>query len=89
MGAYLPAGHRPLMASAFMTVLVPKVAGVRAVIACTPPQDAGAGHPAMLYTADDAAPTPCSPSVVFRRSPRWLSGWRDEPVDMIVGAGNV
>src|SRR3954468_9418142 len=48
VGAYLPAGHRPLMASAFMTVLVPKVAGVETVLACTPPKGGGSGHPAML-----------------------------------------
>jgi sulfopropanediol 3-dehydrogenase len=51
VGAYLPAGHRPLMASAFMTVLVPKVAGVETVLACTPPRGGGPAHPAMLYTA--------------------------------------
>src|ERR1700750_618044 len=50
VGAYLPAGHRPLMASAFMTVLVPKVAGVETVLACTPPRGGGARHPATPST---------------------------------------
>jgi sulfopropanediol 3-dehydrogenase len=90
VGAYLPAGHRPLMASAFMTVLVPKTAGVERVLACTAPQAGGAGHPAMLYTADL-----CGADAVFS-----LGGVQavaamafglegEEPVDMIVGAGNV
>jgi sulfopropanediol 3-dehydrogenase len=89
VGAYLPAGHRPLMASAFMTVLVPKVAGVGRVVACTAPQAGGPGHPAMLYTADL-----CRADAVFS-----LGGVQavaamafglegEEPVDMIVGAGN-
>jgi sulfopropanediol 3-dehydrogenase len=89
VGAYLPAGHRPLMASAFMTVLVPKVAGVDAVVACTPPRGGGPGHPAMLYTADL-----CGADGVFS-----LGGVQalaamafglegEDPVDMIVGAGN-
>jgi sulfopropanediol 3-dehydrogenase len=89
VGAYLPAGHRPLMASAFMTVLVPKVAGVGRVLACTAPQAEGPGHPAMLYTADL-----CGADAVFS-----LGGVQavaamafglegEEPVDMIVGAGN-
>ena len=37
VGAYLPAGRVPLLASPFMTVLVPKVAGVETVVACAPP----------------------------------------------------
>jgi sulfopropanediol 3-dehydrogenase len=89
VGAYLPAGHRPLMASAFMTVLVPKVAGVDRVLAATPPQAGGAGHPAMLHTADL-----CGADAVYS-----LGGVQavaamafgvdgEAPVDMIVGAGN-
>jgi sulfopropanediol 3-dehydrogenase len=89
VGAYLPAGHRPLMASAFMTVLVPKVAGVDAVLACTPPRGGGAGHPAMLHTADL-----CGADGVFslggvQAMAAMAFGLDGEaPVDMIVGAGN-
>lgn len=36
-GAYIPGGRYPLLASAHMTILTAKVAGVRHVIACTPP----------------------------------------------------
>ena len=43
VGAYLPAGRVPLLASPFMTVLVPKVAGVETVVACAPPHR-GRGH---------------------------------------------
>jgi sulfopropanediol 3-dehydrogenase len=42
VGAYCPSGRVPMLACAFMTVLVPKVAGVDQVVACTPPR-AGAG----------------------------------------------
>ena len=89
VGAYLPAGHRPLMASAFMTVLVPKVAGVERVLACTPPQAGGPGHPAMLHTADlsgaDGIFTLGGVQAVAAMA-FGLEG--EEPVDMIVGAGN-
>lgn len=34
VGAYLPAGRFPLLASAFMTVNVAKMAGVDSVLAC-------------------------------------------------------
>lgn len=36
-GAYVPGGKYPLTASAHMTVITAKVAGVRRVVACTPP----------------------------------------------------
>jgi sulfopropanediol 3-dehydrogenase len=37
-----------MLASAFMTVLVPKVAGVERVVAAAPPRD-GRVHPGMLF----------------------------------------
>lgn len=37
VGAYVPGGRYPLMASAHMTIVTAKVAGVRRVVACTPP----------------------------------------------------
>src|SRR3954468_14436208 len=89
VGAYLPAGHRPLMASAFMTVLVPKVAGVERVLAATPPREQGPGHPAMLHTADL-----CGADAVFslggvQAVAALAFGLEGEaPVDMLVGAGN-
>ncbi|MET0929945.1 MAG: histidinol dehydrogenase, partial [Aeromicrobium sp.] len=36
-GAYVPGGRYPLLASAHMTVVTAKVAGVERVMACTPP----------------------------------------------------
>ncbi|BCS24228.1 histidinol dehydrogenase family protein [Aspergillus puulaauensis] len=37
VGAYIPGGRYPLLASAHMTILTAKVAGVPNVVACTPP----------------------------------------------------
>lgn len=37
VGCYVPGGRYPLLASAHMTILTAKVAGVKHVIACTPP----------------------------------------------------
>jgi sulfopropanediol 3-dehydrogenase len=89
VGAYLPAGHRPLMASAFMTVLVPKTAGVGTVLACTPPQAGGAGHPAMLYTADRCRADGVYSLGGIQAVAAMAFGLEGEaPVDMIVGAGN-
>jgi sulfopropanediol 3-dehydrogenase len=37
VGCYVPGGRYPMVASAHMTILTAKVAGVKRVIACTPP----------------------------------------------------
>lgn len=39
VGAYIPGGRYPMVASAHMSVLTAKVAGVPRVVACTPPID--------------------------------------------------
>lgn len=91
VGAYQPAGRVPLLASPFMTVAVPKVAGVERVVACVPPGRGGGVHPAMLCSisasgADDIyalGGVQAMAAMAFGL----LEGF-DEPVDMIVGAGN-
>ncbi|HEY6891723.1 MAG TPA: histidinol dehydrogenase [Solirubrobacter sp.] len=88
VGAYLPAGRVPLLASPFMTVLVPKVAGVETVVACAPPSGDGI-FPSLVYST-----ALCGADRIFA-----LGGVQAlaamafglagiEPVDMIVGAGN-
>jgi sulfopropanediol 3-dehydrogenase len=49
VGSYVPGGRYPMLASAFMTIVVPKVAGVEQVVACAPPRGGHGIHPAMLY----------------------------------------
>lgn len=39
VGCYVPGGRYPMVASAHMTILTAKVAGVKRVIACTPPSN--------------------------------------------------
>src|SRR5215217_2577573 len=91
VGAYQPAGRVPLLASPFMTVAVPKVAGVEKVIACVPPQRDGAVHPAMLHSiavsGADAIYAVGGVQALAAMALGLLEGL-DEPVDMIVGAGN-
>jgi sulfopropanediol 3-dehydrogenase len=41
VGCYIPGGRYPMVASAHMSILTAKVAGVKHVIACTPPIDGG------------------------------------------------
>ncbi|NNK13267.1 MAG: histidinol dehydrogenase [Desulfofustis sp.] len=49
VGCYVPGGKFPMVASAHMSILTAKVAGVKRVIACTPP-DKGS-HPAATVAA--------------------------------------
>ena len=49
VGAYCPSGRVPMLACAFMTILVPKVAGVETVIACTPPRGGAGVHAPTLH----------------------------------------
>jgi sulfopropanediol 3-dehydrogenase len=89
VGAYVPGGRYPMLASAFMTVVVPKVAGVDRVVACAPPREGRGIHPAMLH----AMATSGADEIVCLGGVQALAALAfgiDElgPVDMIVGAGN-
>jgi len=89
-GSYIPGGRYPLLASAHMTVITPKVAGVDRVVACTPPTKGRGIHPATLYSlaAAGADEIYCIGGVQALAAMAYgMAGL--EPVDMIVGAGNV
>ena len=51
-GCYAPGGRYSHVASALMTVVTAKVAGVGHVTACSPPRPGEGMHPAILYTLD-------------------------------------
>ena len=74
-GAYIPGGRYPLTASAHMTVLTAKVAGVGRVVACTPPIR-GEIPAATVAAAHLAGADEISCSAASRRSPRWPSAPR-------------
>ena len=77
-----------MLASAFMTIVVPKVAGVETVVACAPPRGDGI-HPAMLHAmaSSGADAILCLGGVQALAALAY--GIEDLPgADMIVGAGN-
>jgi sulfopropanediol 3-dehydrogenase len=89
VGAYVPGGRYPMLASSFMTVIVPKVAGVAHVTACAPPQREGGIHPAMLY----AMATSGADAILALGGVQALAAMAFgieglAGADMIVGAGN-
>jgi len=89
-GSYTPGGRYPMLASAHMTIITPKVAGVNRVVACTPPTKGEGIHPATLYSmaAGGADEVFCMGGVQALAAMAYgMEGL--ESVDMVVGAGNV
>lgn len=88
-GAYIPGGRYPMLASAHMTVVTPKVAGVSRVVACSPPVKGEGLWPGTLYsmTMAGADEIYCMGGVQALAALAYgMEGL--EPVDMVVGAGN-
>src|SRR5215210_8186995 len=89
VGAYVPGGRYPMLASSFMTVAVAREAGVGHVVACAPPQRGRGIDPAMLHAicASGAHQVLCLGGVQALAAMAFgLCGVA--PVDMLVGAGN-
>jgi sulfopropanediol 3-dehydrogenase len=89
VGAYVPGGRYPMLASSFMTVLVAKAAGVPRVAGCAPPRGGAGPDPAMVHAlaSSGADEIVCLGGVQALAALAFgLAG--PEPVDMLVGAGN-
>jgi sulfopropanediol 3-dehydrogenase len=88
-GAYVPGGRYPMLASAHMTVITPKVAGVPRVVACSPPVKGKGMWPGTLYSmvAAGADEIYCMGGVHALAALAFGMEGLD-PVDMVVGAGN-
>ena len=88
VGCYVPGGKYPMVASAHMSVLTAKVAGVKRVIACAPPFD---GKPsaaiiaAMALAGADEIYTVGGVQAVAAMA---IGTETVKPVDMLVGPGN-
>src|SRR6201986_783821 len=90
VGAYCPSGRVPMLACAFMTVLVPKVAGVPSVIACSPPR-AGELHAPTLHSIATSGADRIFALGGVQALAAMAFGLLDDdpgPVDMLVGPGN-
>ena len=90
VGSYSPGGRYPMLASSIMTVVVPRVAGVKRVVATAPPRKGGLGiHPPQLHAmaTSGADEILCLGGVQALAALAYgIEGL--EPVDMLVGAGN-
>ena len=52
VGCYVPGGRNNYIASAIMSITTAKVAGVKTVIAASPPKDKNGANPIIIYTAN-------------------------------------
>lgn len=88
VGCYVPGGRYPMVASAHMSVLTAKVAGVKRVIASTPPikgELPAATIAAMYFGGADEIHIIGGVQAIARMA---LGTETMEPVDMLVGPGN-
>jgi sulfopropanediol 3-dehydrogenase len=88
VGCYVPGGRYPMVASAHMSIVTARTAGVRRVIACTPPNQ-GAPHAetiaAMVLGGADEINVLGGVQAVAAMG---LGTETIAPVDMLVGPGN-
>jgi len=88
VGCYVPGGKYPMVASAHMSVLTAKVAGVKRIVAAAPPFEGGA-HPAIVAAmhmggADEILVLGGTQAVGAMA----IGTETIAPVDMLVGPGN-
>lgn len=89
VGCYVPGGRYPLVASAYMSVITPKVAGVENIVVCTPPVKDRGWYPATIYAihSSGADHVFCVGGVQAVAMMAYGVGGI-KPVDMLIGPGN-
>jgi len=88
VGCYVPGGRYPMVASAHMSIVTARVAGVKRIIACAPPFKGGA-HPAIVAAMQlGGADEIYVLGGVQAVGAMALGTATIAPVDMIVGPGN-
>lgn len=90
VGAYVPGGRYPLPSSALMSVIPAKEAGVKRVVACSPPHSSHQGiHPLVLVAVDIAGADEVYCLGGAQAIAALAYGTESIlPVDLIVGPGN-
>ncbi len=88
VGCYIPGGKYPMVASAHMSVLTAKVAGVRRVIACAPPHSGGPNDAIVTAMHLAGADEIYCLGGVQAVGAMALGTESIAPVDMLVGPGN-
>ena len=87
-GAYVPGGRYPLLASAHMTVVTAKVAGVPRVVTCTPPDSGQVPHATVAAMALAGADEILLLGGIQAVAAMALGTETVAKVDLLVGPGN-
>jgi sulfopropanediol 3-dehydrogenase len=88
VGCYIPGGRYPMFGSAQMSIIPARVAGVKTVVACTPPVKGQGWYPATINAIHKAQ---ADHIFVVGECPPGADGVGPggfEPVDVLCGAGN-
>ena len=88
VGCYIPGGRYPMVASAHMSILTAKVAGVPRVIGCTPPSNGQPPAATVAAMALGGADEIYILGGIQAVAAMALGAGSIAPVDMIVGPGN-
>ena len=89
VGCYVPGGKYPMVASAHMSVVTAKVAGVKRIVASAPPQN-GSPHPAIVAAMHMAGADEILVLGGIQAVGAMALGTETLPsVDMLVGPGNM
>ena len=88
VGCYIPGGRYPMVASAHMSVLTAKVAGVKRVIACTPPINGEIPHATIAAMSLAGADEIYLLGGIQAMAAMAIGTESIKAVDMIVGPGN-
>ena len=89
VGCYVPGGKYPMVASAHMSVVTAKVAGVKRIVASAPPQD-GEPHPAIVAAMNMAGADEILVLGGVQAVGAMALGTESiDGVDMLVGPGNM
>ncbi len=88
VGCYVPGGKYPMVASAHMSVVTAKVAGVARVIACTPPFMGKVPGPTVAAMHLGGADEICILGGVQAVAAMGIGTASIKPVDMLCGPGN-
>jgi sulfopropanediol 3-dehydrogenase len=92
VGCYVPGGKYPMVASAHMSIVTAKVAGVKRIIACAPPQQTASGsepHPAIVAAMHMGGADEIYCLGGIQAVGAMALGTESiAPVDMLVGPGN-
>lgn len=89
-GCYIPGGRAVYASSILMTVIPAKIAGVKRIVCCTPPQGDGTVSDAVLVAADIAGADEIYKVGGAQAIAALAYGTNSiKPVDKIVGPGNI